>query len=178
MTAVALGGLLGTSAGAYSAFLGGGPSPDPFVVVGGHIVPPSTTGFNIGPRDFSVDAHVEKKGTKTYGILRYGNNENANESRRLGDVLCINIQGNRAVVGGTTRGSNPAEGRSSSSTTARLADRRTKRVTFRSRPSTRPSNCPAFPGGPRAFRTPVRPSPRDRESTRTAPVTSTSSAVT
>ena len=100
--------VLATSAVAFSAFTGGGPSPNPFVVGGGRITPPSTTGFDIGVRDFSIDAHVGED--RTFGILRYGKNDNATESTRMGDVRCVRIQGNKAVVGGTTRGTNPAEG--------------------------------------------------------------------
>ena len=101
--------VLATSTVAYSALTSGGPSSDPFVVGGGRITPPSTTGLDIGFRDFSIDAHT-KNGRRTFGILRYGNNLNPVESTRLGDVRCVRIEENRAVVGGTTRGSSPTEG--------------------------------------------------------------------
>lgn len=94
---------------ATAAFTGGGPSRDPFVVGGGRITPPSTTGFDYGIRDFSIDAHVSQD-VGVSGILRYGRNTNAVESSRLGDVRCVRIEGNRAVVGGTTRDTTPTEG--------------------------------------------------------------------
>ena len=108
---VALVALL-TSTAAYAVFMGGGPSPDPFVVGGGGFGPgTTTTGQVFGvARDFSVDSHVEKKGLKTYGILRYGNNLNSAVGGFLVDVSCVNIQGNRASVGGTVHGSDPPQG--------------------------------------------------------------------
>lgn len=98
-----------TSAVATAAFTGGGPSRDPFIAGGGRITPPSTTGFDLGVRDFSIDAHASQR-RGVFGILRYGRNTDALESSRLGDVRCLRIEGNRAVVGGTTRDSTPTEG--------------------------------------------------------------------
>ena len=98
-----------SSAAAVAAFSGGGPSRDPFVVGGGRITPPSTTGFDMGFRDFSIDAHASQD-VGPFGILRYGRNTNTVESTRLGDVRCLRIQDNRAVVGGTTRSTTPTEG--------------------------------------------------------------------
>lgn len=98
------------SAGAFAGFSGGGgPSHDPFVVGGGRITPPSSTGLDLGIRDFSIDAHA-RQDARTFGILRYGRDTDATESTRLGDVRCLRTQGNRGVVGGTTRGSDPTEG--------------------------------------------------------------------
>ena len=108
--AVALVALV-TSTAASSLFAGGGPSPDPFVVGGGGFGPGTTTTgqFFAVPRDFGVDSHVEKKASKTYGILRYGNNVNPAGGFVI-DVSCVNVQENRASVGGTLRGSNPPQG--------------------------------------------------------------------
>ena len=93
------------STAAYATFTGGGPSPDPFVVGGGQFF------WTEGPfqppnpqRDFSLDSHVEKKGLKVYGVLRYGRNTAALEGPAR-NVSCVSIQGNMAVVGGTRPGS-------------------------------------------------------------------------
>lgn len=96
---VAAGCALAVSAVAYAAFAGGGPSPDPFVVGGGGFE--SQTSLGLFVRDFGLDAHVEKKGTKVYGILRYGRNTNANASVVQFNVSCARIVGGEAVVGGT-----------------------------------------------------------------------------
>jgi hypothetical protein len=100
--AVAVGALASATA-AYSTFAGGGPSPDPFVAGGGLLTAPLTT------RDFSVDSHIEKRGSVVYGTLRYGRNGNAMESPNDVDVTCVGIEGNRAIVGGVQR-ANPTEG--------------------------------------------------------------------
>ena len=103
---------LGATAAAYATFTGGGPSPDPFVAGGGRFGPAtSTTGFVLSSaRDFSVDAHIERKGAKVYGVVRYGRNDAAGESSVRFDISCAALEGSRAVVGGIVRDSDPVEG--------------------------------------------------------------------
>jgi len=100
----ALGALVGSGA-AYSSLAAGGPSEDPFVVGGGRFGPGCfdvlTTTCFVNPRDLSVDAHLEKKGTKVTGIAWYGNNDGGLRIRV--DVTCVSIVGNRAAVGGIIR---------------------------------------------------------------------------
>ena len=104
-------GALAASGAAYSSLTSGGPSPDPFVAGGGRFGPgcfdgPTPTCF-ANPRDLSIDAHLEKKGTKVTGILYYGNNAGVLGNRI--DVTCVSIVGNRAAVGGIIKESGTPE---------------------------------------------------------------------
>jgi len=104
-------GALAASGVAYSSLASGGPSDDPFVAGGGRFGPGcfdvNTSFCFANPRDLSVDAHLEKKGTKVTGILHYGNN--AGVLRNRVDVTCVSIVGNRAAVGGIIRDSASTE---------------------------------------------------------------------
>ena len=92
-----LGALVGSGA-AYSSLASGGPSEDPFVVGGGRLGPGTFPGgFTILSRDFSVDAHVEKKGQKVTGLFITGRNGISGSQT---NVTCVSIDGNQAVVGG------------------------------------------------------------------------------
>jgi hypothetical protein len=72
---VAAAAALAASGAAYSSLAAGGPSDDPFVVGGGQLGPGTFPGgFVIPSRDFSVDAHVEKKGQKITGLFITGRN--------------------------------------------------------------------------------------------------------
>jgi len=98
-------GTLVASGAAYSSLAAGGPSEDPFVVGGGRFGPgcfdvPTSFCF-ANPRDLSVDAHLEKKGTKVTGVAYYGNN--AGVLRNRIDVTCVSIVGNEAAIGGIIR---------------------------------------------------------------------------
>lgn len=92
---------LAASTAAYGTYTGGGPSPDPFVVGGGQFFGSQLGGAQ---RDFSLDSHVDKKGLKVYGVLRYGRNTAALEGPAR-NVSCVSVQGNMAVAGGTRPGS-------------------------------------------------------------------------
>jgi len=102
---------LAASGAAYSSLAAGGPSDDPFVAGGGRLGPGCfdvlTTFCFATPRDLSVDAHLEKKGTKVTGIAWYGNNDGGLRIRM--DVTCVSIVGNRAAIGGIIRESGSAE---------------------------------------------------------------------
>jgi hypothetical protein len=89
---------LAASGAAYSSLAAGGPSDDPFVVGGGRLGPGTFPGgFTILSRDFSVDAHVEKKGQKVTGLFSTGRNGISSSQT---NVTCVSIDGNQAVVGG------------------------------------------------------------------------------
>jgi len=76
----------------------GGPSEDPFVVGGGQLGPGTFPGgFQILSRDFSVDAHVEKKGQTVTGLFISGRNGISSSQT---NVTCVAIDGNQAAVGG------------------------------------------------------------------------------
>ena len=93
-------GFAGGSDSAAQAQYGGqgGPSDDPFVGGGGQIGPGTFPGgFSIPSRDFSVDAHLEKKGTKVTGL--YISGRNGITAQQM-NITCISIEGNQAVVGG------------------------------------------------------------------------------
>jgi hypothetical protein len=99
-----IGALIGSGA-AYSSLSEGGPSDDPFVVGGGRFGPGC---FDLNqsfcfpaPRDLSVDAHLEKDGTKVSGVVYYGNNDGVQRVRI--DVTCLAVAGNRAAIGGIVR---------------------------------------------------------------------------
>lgn len=99
-----IGALIGSGA-AYSSLSAGGPSDEPFVVGGGRFGPGC---FDLNqafcfaaPRDLSVDAHLEKNGTKVTGVVYYGNNDGAQRVRI--DVTCLAVDGNRAAIGGIVR---------------------------------------------------------------------------
>ena len=99
-TALAL-ALLGGAAVAYSAIVSDGVTDQTFVSGGGRFGPGTfPSGFTIAqPRDFSVDAHVDKKGAKVTGVFYYGNNSGPSLIAD-GNVTCVSIEGNRSAVGG------------------------------------------------------------------------------
>ena len=89
---------LAAAGAAYSSLATGGPSDDPFVVGGGRLGPGTFPGgFTILSRDFSVDAHVEKKGQKVTGLFISGRNGISSSQT---NVTCVAIDGNQAAVGG------------------------------------------------------------------------------
>jgi hypothetical protein len=99
-----VGALIGAGA-AYSSQSAGGPPDDPFVAGGGRFGPGC---FDLNqsfcfalPRDLSVDAHLEKDGTKVTGVVYYGNNDGVQRVRV--DVTCLAVVGNRAAIGGIVR---------------------------------------------------------------------------
>lgn len=95
---VAAAASLAASGAAYSSLAAGGPSDDPFVVGGGRLGPGTFPGgFTIPSRDFSVDAHVEKKGLKVTGLFISGRNGISSSQT---NVTCVAIDGNQAAVGG------------------------------------------------------------------------------
>jgi hypothetical protein len=108
---IAAAAALAASGAAYSSLAAGGPSEDPFVVGGGRFGPGCfdvlTTFCFANPRDLSVDADLEKKGTKVTGVINYGNNDGVLRNRV--DVTCVSIVGNRAAIGGIIRESGSAE---------------------------------------------------------------------
>lgn len=101
-----IGALIGSGA-AYSSATSGGPSDDPFVVGGGRFGPGcfdvQTSFCFANPRDLSIDAHLEKQGTKVSGVGQYGNNDSTFGIRF--DVTCVSVSGNGAAVGGVVRSS-------------------------------------------------------------------------
>jgi hypothetical protein len=90
--AVAVLAALAAAGAAYPSAGAGGPSEDPFVAGGGRIGPGTFPGgFQLtNPRDFSVDAHLDKKGQKVSGIFLSGQN---GVSSTQTNVTCISIEG-------------------------------------------------------------------------------------
>ena len=93
---------------ALSARRSGGPAKGDYAVGGGRFGPGCFTGgvCFAKPRDFSVDAHADRKDKHVSGRLFYGNNEGALSVAV--DVTCLRLSGNRAVVGGIDQFGNGA----------------------------------------------------------------------
>jgi len=88
----------GAAGQSVSAAQYGGPADDPFVAGGGQLGPGTFPGgFTIASRDFSVDAHVEKKGREVTGLFISGRNGISSSQT---NVTCVAIDGNQAAVGG------------------------------------------------------------------------------
>jgi hypothetical protein len=58
-----------------------------------------TTPFCPPPREFSLDAHATRRGRQAEGTLEYANADTG-AIIASGDVTCLNVDGERAVVGG------------------------------------------------------------------------------
>jgi hypothetical protein len=58
-----------------------------------------TTPVCLPPREFSVDAHANRSGRSAEGTFEYANPDTGSVIAS-GDVLCVNVSGEQAVVGG------------------------------------------------------------------------------
>jgi hypothetical protein len=92
-----------TFAGAGFAGPGGKGGGDSLYGGGRHGVGTCTDGTTPfcppGGREFSVDAHSNASGHSAYGSLEYANPTTGNVIASA-DVMCLNVDGERAVIGG------------------------------------------------------------------------------
>jgi hypothetical protein len=86
-------GLAGPGATQGDAAYGGGRH------AGGGACTDGTTPFCPPAREFSLDAHANRAGRSASGTFEYANPESG-AVIASGDVMCLNVDGDRAVVGG------------------------------------------------------------------------------
>lgn len=101
---LAAGGLLLAGVGAAWSSQGNG-DPLDWVSGGGTFGPgcfdgPDNLCFG-ARRDLSIDAHGGPHGQNATGTSYYGRNETGAATARARDVLCMRVEGNVAVIGGT-----------------------------------------------------------------------------